>query len=107
LLNNAIKYSPEGTTVTVYTEVSPTAITVHVRDQGPGIAPEHLPHILDRFYRAEERVRAGGVGLGLALCKGLVEAMGGRITIVSELGRGSVFSFSLPRTRGVTQNGQE
>jgi len=107
LLNNAIKFSPEGTTITVDTEVSLTAITVHVRDQGPGIEPEHLPHILNRFYRAEERVRAGGVGLGLALCKGLVEAMGGQITIVSELGRGSVFSFSLPRTRGVTQHGQE
>ncbi len=107
LLNNAIKYSPQGTTVIVDTEVSLTAIAVHVRDQGPGIAPEHLPYIFDRFYRAEERVRTGGVGLGLALCKGLVEAMGGRITIVSELGRGSVFSFSLPRTRGVTQYGQE
>jgi len=107
LLNNAIKFSPEGTAVTVDAQVSLTAITVHVRDQGPGIAPEDLPHILDRFYRAEERVRAGGVGLGLALCKGLVEAMGGQITIVSELGRGSVFSFSLPRTQGVTHHGQE
>jgi signal transduction histidine kinase len=107
LLNNAIKFSPEGTTVTVDAEVSLTAITVHVRDQGPGIESEHLPHIFNRFYRAEERVHAGGVGLGLALCKGLVEAMGGQITIVSELGRGSVFSFTLPRTRGVTQHGQE
>ena len=108
LLDNAIKFSPPGTTVTVDAEVGPTAITIHVRDQGPGIATEHLPHILDRFYRAEEScVRAGGVGLGLAICKGLVEAMGGRITVNSQVGQGSVFSFSLPLTQGVTQHGQE
>jgi PAS domain S-box-containing protein len=108
LLDNAIKFSPRGTTVMVDAEVGPTAITIHVRDQGPGIASEHLPHILDRFYRAEENsARVGGVGLGLAICKGLVEAMGGRLTVVSEIGQGSVFSFSLPRTRGVAQHGQE
>jgi PAS domain S-box-containing protein len=108
LLDNAIKFSPPGSTVAVDAEVNTKFITVHVRDQGPGILPEHLPHILDRFYRAEEKgVRARGVGLGLAICKGLVEAMGGSITVASQVGQGSVFSFSLPRTQGVNKYGQE
>jgi two-component system sensor histidine kinase KdpD len=108
LLDNAIKFSPQGTTITVDTTVGPTAITIYVRDQGPGIAATHLPHILERSYRAEEsNIRAGGVGLGLAICKGLVEAMGGRIAVNSQVGQGSVFSFSLPRTPGVTTHGQE
>jgi len=108
LLDNAVKFSPPGAIVTVDAEVNPGAITVHVRDQGSGILPEHIPHILDRFYRAEENgVRSGGVGLGLAICKGLVEAMGGNIIVTSQVGQGSVFSFSLPRAQGVTQHGQE
>ncbi len=108
LLDNAVKFSPPGAIVTVDAEVNPGTITVHVRDQGSGILPEHLPHILDRFYRAEENeVRSSGVGLGLAICKGLVEAMGGNIIVTSQVGRGSVFSFSLPRAQGVTEHGQE
>jgi len=108
LLDNAIKFSPQGTTITVDAEVDLTTITIYVRDQGPGIPAKHLPHILDRFYRAEEsHIRARGVGLGLAICRGLVEAMGGRIAVTSQVGRGSVFSFSLPRTQGVRTHGQE
>jgi len=108
LLDNAIKFSPQGTTITVDAEVDLTSITIYVRDQGPGIPANHLPHILDRFYRAEEsNIRAGGVGLGLAICRGLVEAMGGRIAVTSQVGQGSVFSFCLPRTQGVTTHGQE
>ena len=108
LLDNAIKFSPPNTTVTVDADVTPMSIIVHVRDQGPGILPEHLPRILDRFYRAERNgVRARGVGLGLAICKGLVEAMGGSINVASQVGQGSVFSISLPRTQGVIKHGQE
>jgi len=102
LLDNAIKFSPSGATVTVDAEVDADTIRVRVRDVGPGIAPEHLPHIFDRFYRVEETgVRTSGAGLGLAICKGLVEAMGGQVAVTSQVGQGSVFSFSLLRAQGV------
>jgi PAS domain S-box-containing protein len=102
LLDNAIKFSPPGATVTVDAEVDADTIRVRVRDVGPGIAPEHLPHIFDRFYRVEETgVRTSGAGLGLAICKGLVEAMGGQVAVTSQVGQGSVFSFSLLRAQGV------
>ena len=102
LLDNAIKFSPPGATVTVDAEVDTDTVRVRVRDEGPGIAPEHLPHIFDRFYRVEETgVRTSGAGLGLAICKGLVEAMGGQVAVTSQVGQGSVFSFSLLRAQGV------
>ena len=102
LLSNAVKFSPPGTTVTVSADVYPATIVIHVRDQGLGIASENIPFIFDRFYRVEEyQVRTSGVGLGLAISKGLVEAMGGQIGVESRVGQGSVFSFSLQRTQGV------
>jgi len=96
LLTNAAKYSSPGSTITICAQLlrdSPRAV-VHVIDTGAGIAPEHLPRIFDRFYLAEHGEKS--VGLGLYICKGLVEAMGGEIWVVSELGEGSTFSFTLP-----------
>jgi len=102
LLDNAIKFSPPGAAVTVDAEVDTDTVRVRVRDEGPGIAPENLPRIFDRFYRVEESgVRTSGVGLGLAICKGLVEAMGGQVAVTSQVGQGTVFSFSLLRVQGV------
>jgi signal transduction histidine kinase len=76
-------------------------VIVSVRDQGSGIPPEHLSRIFDRFYLAEQsNVRTAGVGLGLAISKGLVEAMGGQIAVVSQVDKGSTFSFSLRQTQG-------
>jgi signal transduction histidine kinase len=96
LLDNAIKFSPAGTTITVNAAHDAKTLRVSVSDQGPGIAPEHLPHLFDRFYRIEGNGRrAGGVGLGLAICKGLVEAMGGQVSVSSRVGQGSTFGFSL------------
>jgi signal transduction histidine kinase len=69
-------------------------VVVHVSDEGIGIAPEHLPRIFDRFYLTETSEK--GVGLGLYICKGLVEIMGGEIWVVSEVGKGTTFSFTLP-----------
>jgi two-component system, chemotaxis family, sensor kinase Cph1 len=66
-----------------------------VRDTGPGIEPEHLPHVFDRFWKVRERNR-GGTGLGLAIAKGIVEAHGGRIWAESEPGAGSTFRFTIP-----------
>jgi PAS domain S-box-containing protein len=96
LLTNAAKYSQPDTTITVQGRrmgSDPFAI-VHVTDEGQGIAAEHLPRIFDRFYLADEN--RGSVGLGLYICKELVEAMGGKIWAVSEVGVGSTFSFTLP-----------
>jgi PAS domain S-box-containing protein len=96
LLTNAVKYSLPGSTITIDAQLlgEPPRAVVHVIDEGTGIAAEHLPRIFDRFYLTEESDR--GVGLGLFICKGLVEAMGGEIWAVSEVGVGSTFSFSLP-----------
>jgi PAS domain S-box-containing protein len=96
LLSNAVKYSPPDSALTVQARRlgDPARTVVHVIDQGMGIAREHLPRIFDRFYLTEASEK--GVGLGLYICKGLVEAMGGEIWVVSELGEGSTFSFTLP-----------
>jgi signal transduction histidine kinase len=103
LLNNAIAYSQAGGQVRVVAEGSSDrpGVTVYVQDTGPGIAPEHLPRVFDRFYRTDEsRARAsGGAGLGLAIAKAVVELHGGRIWVESEPGRGATFSFSLPAGR--------
>ena len=99
LLSNAIKYSPNGGTITVRGTVGPHAITVSVADEGPGIARADLPHIFDRFYRANSDLtkRAKGTGLGLYLAKAVVEAHGGQIWVESTPGQGTVFSFTIPR----------
>jgi signal transduction histidine kinase/HAMP domain-containing protein len=98
LIMNAIKYSPEGTSVHVRVERRGGDILVAVRDQGIGIAPEHLDHVFERFYRVEGALarQTGGSGLGLPICRGIVDAHGGRIWVESQVGKGSIFSFSLP-----------
>jgi signal transduction histidine kinase len=98
LLSNAVTHTPEGGEVTVAAGASKGTIEVAVRDTGPGIAPEHLERVFDRFYRADPaRARAtGGSGLGLAIVKQLVEAHGGTARAESEVGRGAVFTFTLP-----------
>lgn len=101
LVDNAVKYTPHGS-VTVEAERVATLdgeqIAVHVRDTGMGIPPEHLPRIFERFYRVDKaRSRQqGGFGLGLSIAKHLAEAQGGRITVQSEVGKGSTFTLWLP-----------
>jgi two-component system phosphate regulon sensor histidine kinase PhoR len=100
LLSNAIKYSGSGTTVTITGRRRPDRheIEIAVRDEGPGIAPEHLPRLFERFYRVDRaRSRAlGGTGLGLAIVKHIALAHGGRPEVESEVGRGSVFRIVVP-----------
>ena len=71
-------------------------MTISVIDRGNGITGEDLPHLFDRFYRAKGGRKAGGMGLGLYITRGLIEAHGGRIWVESQVGEGSTFSFTLP-----------
>jgi two-component system sensor histidine kinase KdpD len=97
LLDNAAKYSPEGTKITVTAEVQNGKLVTSVADQGPGIDGIDQGMIFDKFYRGRgQRSTIQGTGMGLAIAKALVEAHGGTISVVSQLGHGSVFSFSLP-----------
>jgi len=99
LLGNAIKYSNPRGAVWVEARAAGEGIVIQVRDEGPGIAPQHLPRIFERFYRVEKaRSRsAGGTGLGLAIVKHIAQAHGGHVTVESTLGLGSTFSIHLPR----------
>jgi two-component system phosphate regulon sensor histidine kinase PhoR len=100
LIDNAVKYSPEGSEVHVSLEQSHDQIVIRVADYGPGIAREHLPRLFERFYRVDKaRSRdLGGTGLGLSIVKHIAQVHGGRVSVESTLGRGSTFSIYLPRT---------
>jgi signal transduction histidine kinase len=95
LIGNAIKFTPEGGTIRVSARQQGHEIVVSVTDTGPGIPPEHLSKVFDRFWQAQAAGYTGS-GLGLSIAKGIVEAHGGRIWAESEVGQGSSFRFSLP-----------
>ena len=94
LVDNAIRYTPEGGTITLSLFRDGDWARLEVADTGLGIAPEHLPHIFERFYRVDKaRSRAkGGTGLGLAIVKGIAEQHGGKVTVTSEPAKGSTFT---------------
>ena len=100
LLDNAIRHTPPGGSVTVEMEVVADAATVSIRDTGEGIPEEQLPFVFDRFYRVDpSRSRVtGGAGLGLTIARQLVEAHDGTIRAESEQGRGTTFTFDLPKS---------
>jgi two-component system sensor histidine kinase BaeS len=93
LLANALRYSPAGGTIRLTGEVEGKNIQLTVQDDGPSIPPEDLPHIFERFYKSTD---SGGMGLGLAIAKHLVEAHGGSITAENAPGRGTIFRILLP-----------
>src|SRR4030095_3948875 len=98
LLTNALEHTPAEGRVTVSTSAEATGATFSVSDTGSGIAPEHLPKVFDRFYRADisRNRRTGGAGLGLAICKTIAEAHGGKLEVASGAGQGSTFTLWLP-----------
>jgi signal transduction histidine kinase len=97
LVSNALKYSPEGGDVRVQVRTTDADVTVCVSDQGPGIAPEQKQRLFQPFTRLIETAAAPGLGVGLYLARGIVEAHGGRIWVDSQPGAGSTFCFNLPR----------
>ncbi len=98
LLQNAFAHTPDGGVITVAARPAEQSVLISVHDTGSGIAPEHMPYVFDRFYRADRlhTSQTGRAGLGLAIVKQLVLAHGGEVTAVSETGHGSTFSFTLP-----------
>ena len=101
LLHNAVKFSPQGSTVTVAARTHDDSVAIDVRDQGVGIPGAEQARIFERFYKIDKaRQRGhGGTGLGLAIARHVVEGHGGRISVDSEEGRGSVFTFNVPTAR--------
>ncbi len=102
LVENAVKFSPEGTSIEVSTRVVGQDIVISVSDEGPGIPPEFQSKVFDRFFRAQtsEAGTKPGAGLGLSICKSIVEAHGGSIWVENRLSGGAVLGFSLPAAWG-------
>jgi two-component system phosphate regulon sensor histidine kinase PhoR len=98
MLDNAIKYSSEGGRVTISAKAVDKMLQIDVSDTGIGISEVDLPRIFERFYRVDKaRSRElGGTGLGLSIVKHIVSAHGGQVWVKSELGNGSIFSFTIP-----------
>ncbi|NJD10190.1 MAG: GAF domain-containing protein [Gemmatimonadetes bacterium] len=95
LIGNALKFTPVGGRIVLGAVPGTGEVVFRVSDTGPGIAPEHLPHVFERFWQSRREGKQG-LGLGLAICKGIVEAHGGRIWVESEAGQGTTVGFTLP-----------
>jgi signal transduction histidine kinase len=105
LVQNALKYSAAGSEIEVRVERRGRELLLSVSNQGPGIPPDELPHLFERFYRTRA-VRAGGVrgvGLGLYIVKGLAAALGGRMEVESVVGERTTFNLFLPLEAGLSQ----
>jgi signal transduction histidine kinase len=105
LVSNAVKYTPEGGEINIGAECHHDEIVVSVQDTGIGIPVTDQPHIFDKFYRVQqpEVTKIKGTGLGLAITRSIVEQLGGRIWVQSEVNVGSTFSFALPIIRRITE----
>ena len=96
LLDNALKFTPPGAMATVTADVQGPDVAIGVQDSGPGIAPDLLPRIFERFAQGDEARSARGSGLGLAIAKALVDGQKGTLTVETRLGAGSRFTVTLP-----------
>jgi two-component system heavy metal sensor histidine kinase CusS len=97
LVDNALRFTPDNGSIQIALAERATDFEVAVSDNGSGIAPEHLPRVFDRFYRAESSRSSDGAGLGLALVKSIVDLHGGTARIQSEIGRGTIVSLTFPK----------
>lgn len=108
LMANASKYAPEGTTITVSSSTREGFVRVTVRDEGPGIPEDEQARLFQRFFRSREvRDQAGGLGLGLSICRAIVRAQGGEIGIESASGRGTSVHFTLPKARQLAEDASQ
>ena len=96
ILDNAVKYAPEGSKITVSAQRYEQYVRLDILDEGPGIPEEELPEIWKRFYRSKTNRNASGVGIGLTLCRMIVQAQGGRVLCQNLEGGGCRFSIFLP-----------
>ncbi|HEY1587521.1 MAG TPA: ATP-binding protein, partial [Polyangia bacterium] len=103
LVGNAIKFTPSGGRIHITAEPWGDMVRIAVSDDGPGIAPEQIPRIFDRYWHLAQRESRQGAGLGLYIAKGIVENHGGRIWVESTLGHGSTFYFTLPGVAAVME----
>jgi signal transduction histidine kinase len=99
LLDNALKFSKDGGTITIATQETEEEVMIKVIDRGVGIDAKDIPYIFDPFHRGQDSREREGIGLGLAIVKAIVKGHGGRILVESELGKGSAFSVVLPKVR--------
>ena len=102
LLGNAINYTPKGSEIAVAVSSTEKNVSFEVSDNGPGISEADLPHIFERFYRRQDKAFSSrrGAGMGLSLCKSIIEAHGGRISISSNIPHGTVVKFTIPSKKG-------
>jgi signal transduction histidine kinase len=108
VLGNASAYAPEGSTVTVSATERDGFVRITVHDEGPGIPPEEQPLIFERFFRSGEvRDAGGGLGLGLAICRAIVQAQGGEIGVESAPGSGTSVHFTVPKAREITAQAED
>ncbi len=97
LLDNGVKHTPPSAALDVTSAVVNGHVSIRIQDTGPGISPQILPHIFERFYRAQFSRSGPGTGLGLSIARELVEAQHGTLTVETKIGQGSVFTVTLPR----------
>jgi two-component system, OmpR family, sensor histidine kinase KdpD len=96
LLENAVRYSHEKTQIDIEARQVEDEIQIQVLDHGPGIAPEHLERVFEKFYRLHQSENVSGTGLGLSISRGIVEAHGGRVWAENRPGGGAIFTVALP-----------
>ena len=103
VVTNALVHTPTSASLTLELNVGPEMADIRIIDRGPGIAPEHLDRLFDRFYRGDRTAhrKGRGSGLGLAIARSIVEAHEGRLTVESVVAHGSTFVISLPLRRGI------
>jgi two-component system phosphate regulon sensor histidine kinase PhoR len=109
LIFNAVKHTPDGTEIRICWSARGDSLELRVEDDGPGIEPEHLPRLTERFYRIDKaRSReSGGTGLGLAIAKHIMNRHDARLLIASQIGRGSTFTCVFPRARAIAREEPE